>query len=412
MNPISHSNMHTLPSLTLRVRLMLVALLASACCLIPAVKAEQAHAARGMEIALQDDEAFVNLGYFKNRERALQYARSLGVTRIRIVVNWTQTLSKQQGNATTKPATLGYNFDKYQAAIDAAARYGIPIHLSLAGPAPAWATSNKKAGPRNPDPAAYEEWVGRAADAFKGRVDRYSIWNEPNWFTWLAPLRTAARQYRQLYTRGYRAIKTRDNRVKVLIGETVPYRQRGRSQAPLAFLRALGCVNRRYRGRRCPGLRADGYAHHPYDFQRSPKRPRPGADNATIATLSHLTRGLDRLSRAGALRKVGGGRLSVFLTEDGYFASGRRQVRRRLQGPYLKQSFAIALRNRRVRSMLQYLLISPPPGSAQRFFDTGLMTTRGRKHPTFGALRSFYRQNRRKLKRPGRPIILPPAPPN
>ena len=412
MNPTTHSYMHTLPSLTLRVRLLLVALVASACCLIPAVNAEKAHAARGMEIALQDDEAFVNLGYYKNRERALQYARSLGVTRIRMVVNWTQTLGEDQNNAKTKPAALGYNFEKYQQAIDAAARYGIRVHLSLAGPAPAWATSNKKAGPRNPDPADYEEWVGRAVDHFKGRVDRYSIWNEPNWFTWLAPLRTAARQYRQLYTRGYRAIKTRDSRAKVLIGETVPYRQPGRSQAPLAFLRALGCVNRSYRHRRCAGLRTDGYAHHPYDFQRSPNKPRPGRDNATIASLNNLTRGLDRLSRAGALRKVGGGRLSVFLTEDGYFASGRRQVRRRLQGPYLKRSFQIALRNRRVRSMLQYLLISPPPGSAQRFFDTGLMTTRGRKHPTYGALRSFYRQNRRKVKRLRGPIVLPPAPPN
>ena len=412
MTPNSQANMHILPSLTLRVRLMLVALIASACCLIPAVNAEQAHAARGMEIALQDDEAFVNLGYYKNRARALQLARSLGVTRIRIVVNWTQTLSSDQANATTRPAALGYNFTKYQTAIDAAAQKGIRVHLSFAGPAPAWATSNKRIGPRNPDTEAYAEWVGKAADAFKGRVDRYSIWNEPNWFTWLAPLRSAPRIYRNLYIKGYQAIKIRDPRARVLIGETVPYRQRGRSTAPLAFLRARGCVNRRYRGRRCPGLRADGYAHHPYDFQVSPRRARRGRDNATIAALGNLTRGLDRLSRAGALRKAGGGRLSLFLTEHGYFSSGRRAVRRSLRGRYLKQSFAIALRNRRVRSMLQYLLVSPPPGSSQRFFDTGLMTTSGRRHPTFGALRSFFRQNRRKLKRPGRAIILPPAPPN
>jgi hypothetical protein len=404
--------MHMIPPLALRVRLILVALIASVCCLIPAVNAEKAHAARGMEVAIQDDEAFVNLGYYKNRDRALSIARSLGVTRVRIVVNWTQTLGEAQAGATTKPADPGYNFAKYQTAIDAAARKGMRVHLSLAGPAPAWATSNHKIGPRNPNTDYYEEWVGQAAEAFRGRVDRYSIWNEPNWYTWLAPLSSAPRIYRNLYTQGYRAIKTRDNRAKVLIGETVPYRQRGRSTAPLAFLRALGCVNRKYRGRRCPGLKADGYAHHPYDFQRSPKRPRRGADNATIGALSHLTRGLDRLSRAGALRKNGGGRLSVYLTEHGYFASGRRQVRRRLQGPYLKQSFQIAYRNRRVRSMLQYLVISPPRGSSQRFFDTGMVTTRGHRNPTFGGLRSFWRQYRRGLKRPGRPIILPPAPPN
>src|SRR3954449_9104967 len=132
----NRAHMHMIPPLTLRVRLILVALIASVCCLIPAVKAEQAHAARGMEVAIEDDEAFVNLGYYKNRDRALSIARSLGATRIRIVVNWTQTLGDAQANATTKPADPGYNFAKYQAAIDAAARKGMRVHLSLAGPAP------------------------------------------------------------------------------------------------------------------------------------------------------------------------------------------------------------------------------------------------------------------------------------
>ena len=390
---------------------MIVAALSSICFLVPAVCTENAQAARGMEIALQDDQAFVHQDYYKDRERALRTARSLGVTRIRILVNWAYTLPREQYDATSKPASPKYEFRRYDKAIDAAARYGIRVHLSLAGPAPAWATSNKKVGPRDPDTSAYGEWVGIAADHFKGRIDRYSIWNEPSWFTWLAPLRSAPRIYRNLFIKGYRAIKMRDRRARVLIGETVPYSQPGRSIAPLKFLRAMTCVNKSYRKRRCGGLKADGFAHHPYDFQRSPKRPRKGSDNATIGKLSNLTRGLDRLSKAGALRKAGGGRLPIYLTEHGYFSSGKRALRRSLRGRYLKQSFEIALRNGRVKSMLQYLLVSPPPGSDSRFFDIALMTTQNRKHPQFGALQSFFRQNKRKLKRPGRPIILPPAPP-
>ena len=390
---------------------MIVAALSSICFLVPAVCTENAQAARGMEIALQDDQAFVHQDYYKDRERALRTARSLGVTRIRILVNWAYTLPREQYDATSKPASPKYEFRRYDKAIDAAARYGIRVHLSLAGPAPAWATSNKKVGPRHPDTSAYGEWVGIAADHFKGRIDRYSIWNEPSWFTWLAPLRSAPRIYRNLFIKGYRAIKMRDRRARVLIGETVPYSQPGRSIAPLKFLRAMTCVNKSYRKRRCGGLKADGFAHHPYDFQRSPKRPRKGSDNATIGKLSNLTRGLDRLSKAGALRKAGGGRLPIYLTEHGYFSSGKRALRRSLRGRYLKQSFEIALRNGRVKSMLQYLLVSPPPGSDSRFFDIALMTTQNRKHPQFGALQSFFRQNKRKLKRPGRPIILPPAPP-
>jgi len=390
---------------------MLAASLSALCFLVPAVCTENAQAARGMEIALQDDQAFVHQDYYKDRERALRTARSLGVTRIRILINWAYTLPPEQRNAKSKPASLQYAFGNYDQAIDAAARYGIRVHLSLAGPAPAWAASNRKIGPRSPNTSAYGEWVGIAADHFKGRVDRYSIWNEPSWFTWLAPLRSAPRIYRNLFIKGYRAIKMRDRRARVLIGETVPYSQPGRSIAPLKFLRAMTCVNKSYRKRRCGGLKADGFAHHPYDFQRSPKRPRKGSDNATIGKLSNLTRGLDRLSKAGALRKAGGGRLPIYLTEHGYFSSGKRALRRSLRGRYLKQSFEIALRNRRVKSMLQYLLVSPPPGSDSRFFDIALMTTKNRKHPQFGALQSFFRQNKRRLKRPGAPIILPPAPP-
>ena len=402
--------MHTLPALTTRLRLMIATALASLCLLVPAVCTESAQAARGMEIALQDDEAFVNMGYYKDRERALRTARSLGVTRIRILVNWVYTLPPEQRKVKSKPASPTYVFNNIDAAIDAAARYGIRVHLALAGPAPAWATSNKRIGPRNPNTSAYAEWVGAAANHFKGRVDRYSIWNEPSWFTWIAPLRSAPRIYRNLFIKGYRAIKTRDRQAQVLIGETVPYRQPGRSIAPLAFLRSMTCVNKSYRKRRCPGLKADGFAHHPYDFLRSPKSARKGADNATIASLNNLTRGLDRLSRAGALRKAGGGRLPIYLTEHGYFSSGKRALRRSLRGRYLSQSFAIALKNRRVKSMLQYLLVSPPPGSDTRFFDIALMTAQNRKHPQFGALQSFFRKNRSKLKRPGAPIILPPAP--
>ena len=51
--------------------------------------------------------------------------------------------------------------------------------------------------------------------------------------------------------------------------------------------------------RKCPKLKADGYAHHPYDFRHAPNFQYPGADNVTIGTLSRLTRALDRLKRSG-----------------------------------------------------------------------------------------------------------------
>jgi len=59
-----------------------------------------------------------------------------------------------------------------------------------------------------------------AAEHFRGKVDRYSIWNEPNYVGWLSPLSQAPRLYRALYISGYRAIKKADPSAQVLIGET------------------------------------------------------------------------------------------------------------------------------------------------------------------------------------------------
>ena len=73
---------------------------------------------------------------------------------------------------------------------------------------------------------------------------------------------------------------------------------------------------------------ADGYAHHPYDFANPPAAPYPGADNVTMGTLGRLTTALDRLAAAKALRTPDGKPLDVYLTEFGYFASGRVAVRR------------------------------------------------------------------------------------
>jgi hypothetical protein len=373
--------------------------------------ARDARAARGMEVALQDDAVFVSQSYF-DRTRAFALARSLGVTRLRVNANWAFLMPHDQAYSPTKPATVTYTFNQIDSAIDAAARYGIRVHLSLTGPAPAWATSDHRVGPVRPNAAEFAQFAAAAARHFRGRVDRYSIWNEPNWHSWLGPLNSSPALYRALYVGGYRAIKAQDGRAKVLIGETAPYAQRGRAIAPIRFLRAVTCVNAGYRRvRRCSRLRADGYAHHPYDFTHSARFRFPGRDNATMATLSNLTRALDRLSRAGVLRPTRGRRMPVYLTEYGYFASGARHLAWRQAVTYLKQGWDLALRNSRVRSQLQYLLVSPPPGSPYRFFDLGLLSANGSKYPTYNALRSWYRKNRRKVKRLGGRIALPVAPP-
>jgi hypothetical protein len=245
------------------------------------------------------------------------------------------------------------------------------------------------------------------AKHFKGRVDRYSIWNEPNWKTWLGPLDAGPALYRELYMFGYTAIKRADRRAKVLIGETSPYGRRGLSTSPLEFLRKVTCVDRNYRRTRgCPRMKADGYAHHPYDFENAPGYRYPGADNVTIGTLDRLTRALDRLRRAGALRFNGGGRMPVYLTEYGYFASGHRALSAQKRARYLQKAYTIALSNPRVKGHIQYLLLTLPRNSGSTF-NTGLVSGGGFRLSQYNALARWYRANRNKVRRPGRAFRLP-----
>jgi hypothetical protein len=368
-----------------------------------------AEAARNLEIALQDDTVFLGQRYI-DRKRAFSLARALGVTRLRINANWAYTMPKTQWNARRKPKQVFWNFAGLDSVIDAAAKSGIRVHLSITGPAPVWASGNRKVGGWQPNTRYFGEFASALAMHFKGRVDRYSIWNEPNWRTWLGPLKSGPALYRSLYQRGYTAVKKADPAAKVLIGETSPYGRPGLSTAPIAFLRSLACVDKRWkRVRRCPVLKADGYAHHPYEFRHAPNFRYPGADNATMGTLSNLTRAIDRIARTGALRFNGRGRMPVYLTEFGYLQDGHRSLPSKLRSRYLAQAFEMALQNGRIKSQLHYLLVSPPKNSPQAFFNTGLMTRTGAKYPQFRALQRWYQRNRGRVTRPGAAIHLPAA---
>jgi hypothetical protein len=57
---------------------------------------------------------------------------------------------------------------------------------------------------------------------------------------------------------------------------------------------------------------------------------------------------------------------------------------------------------------MQYLMLVLPRGSSSTF-NTGLVSRSGKRLPQFNALRSWYRSNRGRVKRPGRAFRVPPA---
>jgi hypothetical protein len=361
-----------------------------------------------LDVALQDDAVFLKRDYY-DRDTALKQAQALGVTRLRVLVIWNRLMGGD-ANSKTKPPAVHYDWSPYDSLIDDAARHGIRLQLNLTGPAPAWATGNHKVGIVRPDAQPFGEFAAAAARHFKGRVDLYSIWNEPNYVGWLAPLHAEPALYRALYTAAYGAIKREDPAAKVLIGETAPYSEQHRALAPLEFLREVLCRNQIYAPvKQCPPLVADGYAHHPYEFANPPAAPYPGADNVTMGTLGRLTAALDRLATAKALRTPDGQPLDVYLTEFGYFATGPVAPPPDKRAAYLKEAFDIAQRNARVKEMLQYILVSPPPGTR---FDTSLIAQDGKASLPFNALSAWVRDNVKNGRVRGveAPLHLPPAP--
>jgi hypothetical protein len=386
-------------------RLQLPLALVIACLLLVAA-APGAFAARGMEVAVQDDAALVHeLPSPAYRQKGLALAAGLNATWVRANVNWGYVV----GRAAKKkkaPKKIAYNWSGYDRLIDEAAAKGIHVQLALTGPAPAYATGNRKFGAYKPKAAAFRSFARAAAKHFAGRVSRYSFWNEPNYVSWIAPLSSGPRVYRGLYVAGYSAIKAVDPAAQVLIAETSAYALKKRATAPLAFLRGLTCANKRYKkAKRCGTLKADGFAHHPYDFDHKPTYKYRGKDNVTLATLSRLTSALGKLKKAKLLTTPGGGVPYLYLTEYGYFASGKRKVSASKRGRYLAKAFTMAQKNSRVKQMLQYLLVQP--GKKYRFFDTSVASTKAKPTSAYKKLAAWTG----KAAKAGRIAVATPPPP-
>jgi hypothetical protein len=361
-------------------------LVAALSCALLAVLAPSALAARGMEVAVQDDTAMVlQLPGGADRLTTLGLAQQLHTSWIRANVGWDYVVGSANSKKKKEPKNIRYNWTGYDALIGDAEARGIHVQLSLTGPAPAYATGNHRRGVNKPKAGPFKRFAKAAAEHFKGRVSRYSVWNEPNHRGWIAPLKSGPKVYRGLYTAGYSAIKKADPSAKVLIAETSPFARGKNATAPLKFLRGVTCANKRYkRAKKCKTLKTDGFAHHPYDFDHKPTYKYPGKDNVTLSTLGRLTSALSKLKKARLLTTPSGGVPYLYLTEYGFFSSGPRKVSRSKQGKYLVQAFTMAQKNKRVKQMLQYLLPQPP--SIYRFFDTSIATRAGKPTAAFKAL--------------------------
>jgi hypothetical protein len=243
-------------------------------------------------------------------------------------------------------------------------------------------------------------YSGSYADENQGggvlpRVDRWSLWNEPNQPGWLNPQYVkvrgrahlwAADRYRSLAAAGVRGLRAAGHGSDhILLGETAPIgRTTGtlakRASPPVPFISELFCLGsdgRKLRGSAlkaagCKGfkrLRVNGFAHHPYTKGGSqPPLGRTLSTEITIATPSRLRRLLDRGGRAGLVPR----KLPVWYTEFGYQTNPPDRlfgVSPSAQAEYLNQADYLAARDKRVKSVAQYKLVDEQD---QASFQTGL----------------------------------------
>src|SRR4051812_5027297 len=252
-------------------------------------------------------------------------------------------------------------------------------------------------GGGSPQPCIVPPLCGSTMTAQAGAlpaVKLWSVWNEPNLPVFLLPQRSSTKShypvsptlYRNLYRAAYGGLAaTGHAKDTILLSELLPVGKSSKttrsSIRPLEFLRELACVDRHYhafkgsiaKARACKGFKAiplSGIAYHPYSLAGGPTKRPPSSDDATIGTLSRVTKAVDRLRARH--RFSGPSRPPLWLTEFGVqtdppdylFGAPIKRV-----PTYLGMAERLAERNRRVYSYSQYPLVDDRTTSG---FQSGL----------------------------------------
>jgi hypothetical protein len=373
--------------------------------IVPAVAllacAGSASASTSQESLLQDDRLFASPDPAIQQE-AFNTADDIGVDVVHSLVLWATLAPGRESS--TKPANFDGSdpksytpeaWDRYDRLVKMADEKNIDLLLSPAGPTPLWANGCKP--PRNtsqancePDPDEYQDFFEAVSKRYSGKytdengvpggrlpkVDRYSLWNEPNELGWIQPNKsgTNAKIYRDLAYAGIAGLKKGNRRADVLLGETAPLHNSllfwqyvlcsdadGKALKGGTAKRA-GCSSKKIKR-----LDVDGVAHHPYDRGGSPPFKKPKKNDVNLTGIEKLEELLDGAAKRKAIKR----NAPIYFTEFGVsskpettkFGSSYKVV-----AESINRAEYLGYTNKRVRSYAQYQLDN----------DTGLQGANGR----------------------------------
>jgi polysaccharide biosynthesis protein PslG len=193
------------------------------------------------------------------RNRTLDSLAQMGARWIRFDVKWDVI---QYGGLDS------FDFSRYDALTSAAAARGLRVLGTLAY-APRWARSDacKDSFPCQPrDPAQYARYAEKTAAHFRGRIDHWEIWNEPNISGFWRP-RPSAALYTALLKAAYPRIKAANPGAVVLAGATSPAPNDGTQIDEVTFLEQVYVAG--------GGGHFDAWSHHPYTHPAPPGNVHP-----------------------------------------------------------------------------------------------------------------------------------------
>ncbi|HEV3376538.1 MAG TPA: hypothetical protein VG126_04595 [Thermoleophilaceae bacterium] len=359
-----------------------------------AVAAPMADASTRQLTIMQDDEQVRG----RTDDTLDEFAR-VGADIVKVNLYWDEVAP----NGRRKPASFDganpsdYDWSNYGAVADAILARGMRPFFSLGGRGPDWATGRRgRRGTYRPSATEFGRFAEAAGRQFP-QVDIWSIWNEPNLYSWLGPQRrnrvpVSPSIYRNLYLAGHRGLRASGNGGDtILLGELMPRGGTDRRKVPpLQFLREMACLDgnyRQYRGRaarqrgcrRVGRIPTSGFAYHPYTLAGGP-RVREAGDDAAIGQLGRVRATLDKIARRGKLPR----RLKIWITEFGYQTRPPDPFGTPIgRAPNLMDlSEWIAYRNPRVATYAQYQLCD------NDFWQSGLRFQNCRvKRRVYGAFR-------------------------
>jgi hypothetical protein len=286
--------------------------------LVPAILASSALASTNQVTLMQDD-----LQVASNTTATLQTMRSLGVTLVKVGVDWNaiapdpkSTHAPSHFSASNPASYPAANWAVLDNVVRTAAADGLQVGLDVTGPGPLWAagsgmpkpakTNNCPCGWWKPSGADFKSFMQALGTRYGGSytpagattalpaVRWWSIWNEPNYGPDLAPqaidnntVDEAAIVYRGLVDGAWSGLAASGHTTSsdtILIGETAPRGIQGKGfpgsfsgTVPVLFLQSLYCVNAQNRmftgatakANDCPGNASSFRSQNPALFSAS-----------------------------------------------------------------------------------------------------------------------------------------------